>query len=66
MKALQITIYKLCVTKRLVTSYLDEFFSICTDEDTPTRPNKTVELRKKWKKENEEEGNIKISCSSMG
>ena len=60
MKALQITINKLCVTKRLVATYLDELFSICTDEDTPTRLNKAVKLRKKWEQESEKEGTIKI------
>ena len=52
--ALQVAINKFCATKRSMLTHIDEFFRICINEDTPTRLNKAVELRKKWEKEIEQ------------
>ena len=48
--ALQMAINKLCVTKRLVETYMNDFFNICLEEDTPTRLLKALDLRKNGKR----------------
>ena len=63
---LQVAINKICVTRSVVDTYLDEMSEICAIEDKFERTNHAISLKNKWIRYSASSEKIALSCKNMG